>query len=246
MAILKVYQLGLAEYGQAFQIQERLQQRRIKGETTDTLLLLEHPPTLTIGSENDLENLLVSKEELIKRGISLFPADRGGGITWHGPGQLVGYPILDLKEKGQDIRKFIHDVEEVIIRTLSDLSIASSRDENHIGVWVGQKKIAAIGVRIKKWVTKHGFALNVSSDLTHFSLINPCGITDRGVTSINRVLGRSVSMDFIMERVVVHFSKVFDLEVEMAAEISCQRLMNLEKKDAGKGFEPPIRAASRP
>jgi len=219
MPILRVYQMGLAEYGRAYTFQEKLLEQRIEGEIPDTLLLLEHPPTLTIGKENDLENLLVSGQELRKRGISLFSTDRGGSITWHGPGQLVGYPIIDLKERDRDIRKFIDELEEVLIRTLADLSIQATRDEEHVGVWAGREKIAAIGVKVKKWVTKHGFALNVSNDLSHFSLINPCGITDKGVTSIVKLLGRDMSMETVVNRLLVNFSDVFDAELEIISEI---------------------------
>ncbi|MBW1708271.1 MAG: lipoyl(octanoyl) transferase LipB [Deltaproteobacteria bacterium] len=217
MPVLKVYKMGLADYGRAYKFQEELLLQRIGREIPDSLLLLEHPPTLTIGKEGDLENLLVSGNELKKRGIALFPVDRGGSITWHGPGQLVGYPILDLRERDRDIRKFIDALEEVIIRTLADLSIQSTRDDEHVGVWVGQEKIAAIGVRINRWVTKHGFALNVNNDLSHFSLINPCGITDRGVTSIVKLLGRDVSMETVTEKLLINFSDVFEYELDIAA-----------------------------
>ncbi len=211
--------MGLTEYGQAYKFQEKLLEQRIRGEIPDTLLLLEHPPTLTIGKGQDLENLLVSSEELKKRGISLFPTDRGGSITWHGPGQIVGYLIFDIKQRNRDIRKFINDLEEVIIRTLADLSIQAGRDERHVGVWVGQEKIAAIGVKVRRWVTKHGFALNVNNDLSHFSLINPCGITNKGVTSVAKLLYRNVPMENVINRLLINFSDVFDAELKMVPEI---------------------------
>jgi len=205
----------MMEYDRAYHFQQRLLKQRIEGEIEDTLLILEHPPTLTFVKSDDLENLLISRNELQKRGVSLFPTDRGGNITWHGPGQLVGYPIIDLKERDKDIHKFIFDLQEVIIRTLNDFSIESFRDERHVGVWVGQEKIAAIGIKVTSWVTKHGFALNINNDLDHFSLINPCGIMDRGVTSMARILGRDVPMGTVVERILGHFSSVFGTLVEM-------------------------------
>ena len=186
----------------------------MNGQTADALLLLEHPPTFTIGKSGKLENLLLSKEELAKEGISLFFIDRGGDITYHGPGQLVVYPIVDLKNRGKDIHRYIHGLEEVVIRTLADLSIETRRDEKHVGVWVGNDKIASIGVRVKKWVTMHGLALNVNPSLEHFSLINPCGIPDIGITSIAKLLSRDVPMEVIVNRLVNHFSEVFDTHTE--------------------------------
>lgn len=214
MTVLTVYQLGLVDYHQAFYLQDRLVQERIAGIGTDILLLLEHPPTLTMGKRDDLKNLLVAESEMNARGVTLVPTDRGGSITWHGPGQLVVYPIVDLKHRQMDVHRYIRDLEAVIIRTLADFSISSARDENHVGVWVGQEKIAAIGVKIQKWVTKHGFAINVNSDLTAFSLINPCGITDRGVASIAGILGHDVSMEDVREGVIKHFSDVFGMSVK--------------------------------
>ncbi|MEE8400338.1 MAG: lipoyl(octanoyl) transferase LipB [Desulfobacterales bacterium] len=218
MAALTAYHLGLMDYQQAFDLQDRLIQERIAGDIgTDILLLLEHPPTLTMGKRDDPKHLLVSESEISARGVAIVSTDRGGSITWHGPGQLVAYSIVDLKQRQMDVHKYIRNLETVIIRTLADFSIRSARDENHVGVWVEQDKIAAIGVRIRKWVTKHGFAINVNSDLTPFSLINPCGITDRGVTSIAAILGHDVSMEDVRKGVVKHFSDVFDMPVEIGS-----------------------------
>ena len=175
------------------------------------LLLLEHPPTLTLGKKGDLKNLLVPEAEIRARGVAIVPTDRGGSITWHGPGQLVVYPIVDLTQREMDVHKYVRDLEEVIIRTLADFSISADRDEDHVGVWVGQEKIAAIGVKIRKWVTKHGFAINVNSDLTTFSLINPCGITDKGVTSIAGIQNHDVSMETVRNGVIRHFAEVFNI-----------------------------------
>ena len=204
------------EYGDAYNIQKRLWAQKVKGQTVDFLLLLEHPPTFTIGKSGKLENLFRSKEELAKEGFSLFFTDRGGDITYHGPGQLVAYPIIDLKNRGKDIHRYIHDLQEVVIRTLADLSIEVQRDEKNVGVWVGDDKIAAIGVSIRRWITRHGLALNVNPTLEHFSLIRPCGILDKGVTSISKVLSRDVAREVVIRGLVNHFSDVFDADIQWA------------------------------
>ena len=155
-----IYQLGLIEYSLAYRLQRELLCQRANDEITDTLILLEHPPAITIGKSGKLENVLVSQQQLAKEGISLFFIDRGGDVTYHGPGQLVAYPIIDLKKRGRDVHKYVRDLEELIIRTLSDFGINACRDRNHAGVWVEDKEIAAIGLRIRRWVSMHGFALN--------------------------------------------------------------------------------------
>lgn len=218
MEALSVYDLGLLEYQKAFELQEELLHQRVGGKRTDILLLVEHPPTLTMGRRDDQKNLHISETGLKEMGVSLFHTDRGGSITWHGPGQLVAYPIVDLRSRGMDIHKYIQDLEEVIIRTLNDFTIKSGRDDKHIGVWVGQDKIAAIGVRIKKWVTKHGLAINVNSDLAHFSLINPCGITDRGVTAMADILGREVPMESVRKALIDRFVEVFQASLVLEPE----------------------------
>jgi len=216
--MLRVYRLGLTDYGQASRFQERLTEARIKNEVSDTLVLLEHPSTLTLGREDDLRHLLVDRETLTRQEVAIEATDRGGSITWHGPGQVVGYPIVDLKRRGRDIHKYIDDLEEVLLWVLADYGLSGGRDESRVGVWVGAEKIAAIGVRVRRWVTKHGFALNVNNDLGVFSLINPCGITDRGVTSMARLLGRRLSMDEVRDRIVARFTEVFDFELEVSPE----------------------------
>lgn len=212
-----LYWLGQIDYGEAYDIQKKLWSQKMNGRAEDALLLLAHPPTFTVGKSGKLENLLLTKEELASKGISLFFIDRGGDITYHGPGQLVVYPIIDLKNRGKDIYQYIHCLEEVAIRTLASLSIEAQRDEKHIGVWVGDEKIAAIGVRIKKWITMHGLALNVNPNLEHFSYINPCGILDRGVTSIAGLLCREVPMETVVKELVKQFSDVFDVDTEWGA-----------------------------
>ena len=215
-----LYWLGQIEYHETYDIQKKLWSQKMDGQTADALLLLEHPPTLTIGKSGKLENLLRSQEELAKEGVSLFFIDRGGDITYHGPGQLVAYPIIDLRDRGKDIHRYINDLQEVIIRTLASVSIEARRDEKHVGVWVGDDNIAAIGVRVKRWVTMHGLALNVNPILEHFSLINPCGILDRGVTSISKVLGRDVPIEVVVKELVKHFSDVFGVYIEWGSASS--------------------------
>jgi lipoate-protein ligase B len=207
---VEVKRLGMVEYGAAYQIQKKLQRQRVEGEIGDTLLLLEHPPTVTVGKAGRIENILVPRETLSKMGISLYFVDRGGDVTYHGPGQLVGYPILDLSSRGGDLKRYARDLEEVLIRTLEDFFIKAGRDPQHVGVWIDQKKIASIGLSIREWVTMHGFALNVSPALEHFSLIHGCGLKSREATSIEDVLGVSPTMEQVTERLLGRFTEVFD------------------------------------
>jgi lipoate-protein ligase B len=200
----------MVEYGTAFHVQKKLHQQRVKGEIGDTLLLLEHPPTITVGKAGSIDNILVRRETLHQKGISLYFTDRGGDVTYHGPGQLVGYPILDLSSRGGDLKRYVRDLEEVLIRTLENFSIKASRHPQHVGVWIGNKKIAAIGLSIKDWVTMHGFALNVSSNLEHFSLINGCGLKDRKTTSMTEILNFQFQMEEVVERLLIHFAEVLE------------------------------------
>jgi len=206
----EVWNLGLMEYGEAWKLQKRLRYQRIEGEISDVLLLLEHPPTITIGRSGVLDHVLISKEQLAREGISLFFIDRGGDVTYHGPGQIVGYPVLDLRERGRDIHQFVHNLEEVILRTLRDFSIDADRDHLHPGVWVNGDEIAAIGLSVKKWVSMHGFALNVNTDLKYFSFIHPCGFSDRGATSMSRILGRNIPIGRVIKRLIYHFYNILN------------------------------------
>jgi lipoyl(octanoyl) transferase len=214
MPNLNVYELGTVDYEKCFRIQNTLQLARLADEIPDCLILLEHPPTITYAKPVDLKNLLVTESHLQKQGIRLVKTDRGGNITWHEPGQLIGYPILKLTGKDRDLKKLISNYQEVIIRTVAEFSIKAHRDTEHIGVWVGNEKIAAMGVRMKRWVSKHGFSINISSSIAHYSLINPCGIDDRGVTSLSNLVGTEVAVDTVREKVIRHFSSVFALDVE--------------------------------
>jgi len=222
----EVWDLGLMEYSEAWELQRRLHCQRAEGKISDVLLLLEHPPTITIGKSGTLDNVLISREQLVQQGISLFFIDRGGDVTYHGPGQLVGYPIFDLRERGKDLHHYVHNIEEVILRTLKDFSINARRDESHPGVWVNGEEIAAIGLSMRRWVSMHGFALNVNTNLDHFSFINPCGFTDRRATSMSRHLDSEASMEAVKERLVFHFHDVFDTLIKLSSirlDIICTR-----------------------
>lgn len=214
-----VYHLGVVEYNEAYQLQQRLLYSRLDGKIKDTLLLLQHPPVVTIGKSGKLENIIVSPAELVKQGISLVFADRGGDVTYHGLGQLVAYPIIDLRERGKDIHRYVHDLEEVIIRTVSDFSIDAGRDDGHAGVWVKNEELASIGIRIRKWITMHGLALNIRPRLEHFSLINPCGFRNRKATSISKLLSKDIPMETVIQRLITHFSEVFSARMERGSDL---------------------------
>jgi lipoyl(octanoyl) transferase len=208
---IEVRRLGLMPYGEGLALQRSLVEERRAGVIGDTLLLLEHPHVITLGVRGDggRSHLLAAAETLASRGVELHETGRGGNITYHGPGQLVGYPIFDLKPDRCDVHRYVRDLEDVLIRTASDYGIQAGRIEGLTGVWVGDEKLAAIGVRIARWITSHGFALNVTTDLDYFKLIVPCGIADRGVTSLSRVLGRRVDTSEVAARIIEHFAKIF-------------------------------------
>jgi lipoyl(octanoyl) transferase len=200
-------------YGEALALQRALVEDRRAGRIADTLLLVEHPHVLTLGVRGDggRSHILATADALASRGVEVHETTgRGGDITYHGPGQLVGYPIIDLKPDRCDVHRYVRDLEDVLIRTASDYGIAAARVEGLTGVWVGREKLAAIGVRIARWITSHGFAINVSPDLDYFNLIVPCGIADRGVTSLTRLIGRPVDPVEVAERTATHFAKVFE------------------------------------
>ena len=226
-----VYQLGQVAYREAYRLQTDLLSRRINGDIGDTLLLLEHPPTITVGKSGRVENILVSPAELAEKGIPLFFVDRGGDVTYHGPGQLVGYPIIDLKNRGKDLHQYVHNLEEAVIRTLGDFGIRGGRDRSHRGVWVKQREIAAIGLRVSKWVTVHGFALNIDADLAPFSLINPCGFSDRGATSMAEVLGREIAMTAVTDRLMARFAEVFQVRLETGSDNLARAVVNNKGRD---------------
>lgn len=203
--------LGTMAYGQALQLQEELQEKRIHGEIPDTLLLLEHPPVLTMGRRARPENILVSRDSLAQRGVSVVDINRGGDVTYHGPGQLVGYPIFDLREQGRDIRLFMHRLEAIFVALLSRYGVEAHAEEGrHTGVFHGTDKLVAFGISVRQWVTMHGFAFNVQPDLTHFSWILPCGLSDRGVTSVEALIGRRLDLAEVAQEVGVLFRLTFE------------------------------------
>ncbi len=203
--------LGVIRYEPALQIQRKLHAQRVAGEIPDTLLLLEHPSVITLGKAFHPEHLLYAQEFYAQQGIELYPTDRGGDVTCHNPGQLVGYPIFDVSQHGRDLHKFLRDLEETLIRTLATFGIEAHREAGYTGAWVGNAKIAAIGVKVTKWVSMHGFALNVNNDLRLFQTIVPCGIADRPVTSIQQILGHTVPIEIVKQSIVQAFEEVFAL-----------------------------------
>jgi lipoate-protein ligase B len=213
MADFNVYKLGMVPYHKALDLQLELLEMRRNGEIGDTLLLLEHPPTFTIGRRGNMGNLLAARNYLAKTGIHFEVISRGGDITYHGPGQLVGYPIMDLNEMGRDIHKYLRNLEETIIISLEDFGIRGRRIKGITGVWAKWHKIASIGVGVKRWVTYHGFALNVNTDLAYFDMIVPCGIENVKMTSIQRWLSRKEEVDLVEveESIIKAFSQVFNI-----------------------------------
>src|SRR5712691_4039089 len=210
-AEVEVRRLGLMPYADALGLQRALVEDRRAGRIGDLLLLVEHPHVLTLGVRGDggRSHILASPEALASHRVDVHETGRGGDITYHGPGQLVGYPIIDLKPDRCDVHRYVRDLEEVLIRVAADYNIEAGRVPGLTGVWVGGKKLAAIGVRIARWITSHGFALNVTTELEYFNLIVPCGIRDRGVTSLATLLGRAVDRRHVEDRIVDHFGRVF-------------------------------------
>jgi lipoyl(octanoyl) transferase len=207
----EVRRLGLVPYAEALALQKQLVEERRHGRIGDVLLLVEHPHVLTLGVRGDggRSHILAAPEILESRGVEVHETGRGGDITYHGPGQVVGYPIIDLKPDRCDVHRYVRDIEDVLIRVAADYGVTAQRVAGLTGVWVGGEKVAAIGVRIARWITSHGFALNVTTDLDYFNLIVPCGIADRGVTSLSKLLGRSVDRREVEDRVVQRFTEVF-------------------------------------
>ena len=212
MRPLEVRRLGVVRYDKARDLQRALAEERRHDRIPDTLLLLQHPAVITLGVKGDggRSHVIAPPERLHDLGIDIHETGRGGDITYHGPGQLVGYPILDLKPDRQDVHRYVRDLEDVMIRVCADYGIQAGRIQGCSGVWVGGEKIGAIGVRISRWITSHGFSFNVNTDLSHFHLIVPCGIGDRGVTSLTALLGRSVPMEDVESAVVRHLGDVFE------------------------------------
>jgi lipoyl(octanoyl) transferase len=215
MRPLEVRRLGLVPYSEALTLQRALVEERRLGQVPDLLLLVEHPPVITLGSRGDggRSNVLVDETRLSALGVGVSETGRGGDVTFHGPGQMVSYPIFDLRPDRCDVHRFVRDLEEVMIRTCDDFGVQAARVKGLTGAWVGSDKIGAIGVRVSRWVTSHGLALNVNTDLRYFDLIVPCGITDRGVTSLQRETGRELRVGEVEDALVRHVCDCFDREV---------------------------------
>ena len=219
MRQLEVRRLGVVSYAEALAMQRTLVEERRAGRVPDLLLLLQHPPVITVGVKGDggRSNVVATPERLAQLGIEIHETGRGGDVTYHGPGQLVGYPILDLRPDRCDVHRYVRDVEEVMIRVCADYGVAAGRIAGLTGTWVGAEKIGAIGIRISRWITSHGFAFNVSTDLGHFALIVPCGINDRGVTSLEKATGRAVPLREVEDAIAGRFADVFGRSVIPAA-----------------------------
>lgn len=200
------------DYKEAWDLQKEIFSKRVSGEVGDYLFLLEHPNTYTLGKTAHKENLKGSDKYLKENNISVYDIDRGGDITYHGPGQIVGYPILDLNNWSKDTHKYLRALEEVIINTCKDFGLNCERNPKHTGVWIGEKKIAAIGIKVSRWITMHGFAFNVNTDLNLFEGIIPCGIQDKAVTSLSRELGTEIKISEVKEKLLKSFIEVFSYD----------------------------------
>jgi lipoyl(octanoyl) transferase len=210
MRDIAVSRLGVVSYADGLALQERLVQDRKAGRIPDTLLLLQHPHVITVGvRKNGASNIIAAAEHLAELGVEVLNSGRGGDVTYHGPGQIVGYPILDLRPDRQDVHRYVRDLEEVMIRTCAEFGVRANRIAGLTGAWVGNDKIGAIGVRISRWITSHGFAFNVNSNLDFFTLIVPCGIADRGVTSLAKVTGHNHELSTVEDAIVRHVLDVF-------------------------------------
>lgn len=206
---------GVVGYEESLRLQRERVAARKAGDIADTLILLEHPPVYTLGRNANRKNILFSPERLRRLGAKVFETDRGGDVTFHGPGQMVGYPILDLTRHQRDLAWYMHSLEEVFIRVAGEFGIQAGRSAGARGVWVGNDKLVAMGVHVSRWVTSHGFAFNVNTDLRFFDWIVPCGLHGKGVTSLQKILGRPVSTRDATECVVRHFGAVFGTEMKM-------------------------------
>ncbi len=204
---------GLVPYDDGLRLQEHAVECLRSGEAAEQLLLLEHPHVFTLGRGADSSNILSDQDQLESNSVEVHETGRGGDVTYHGPGQLVGYPIINLKPDRCDVHRYVRDIEEVLIRTIAEFGVTGTRIAGLTGVWVGNEKIGAIGVRIARWITSHGFALNVNTDLSYFQMIVPCGITDKGVTSLSRLTGRSIDTRDVAQIAAVNFGKVFGREM---------------------------------
>ncbi len=209
----RIFDLGLSDYDKAHQLQLQMVDKRIAGESQDTFIFTSHPPTITVGRGGGNENILVADEILAQRGVKKFEIERGGDVTFHGPGQQVIYPIVDLDQRGRDLHKFLRDLEEVVIVFLKNYDIIGERSVGKTGVWVGDKKICAIGIAVKRWVSYHGLALNIDTDLNFFQLINPCGFAPDSVTSLEQLSGQPTDKAKVFFQLTNAIEQVFEVKL---------------------------------
>ncbi|MGQ9525985.1 MAG: lipoyl(octanoyl) transferase LipB [Armatimonadota bacterium] len=220
----RLFRPGLVPYGEALRLQEEVLQAVADGAAPEALILLEHPPVYTVGRSSASEKHLLVPEHSLSTHAEVYRVGRGGDVTFHGPGQLVGYPVMDLRLRGRDVHRYVRQLEEVLIATLADFGVRAQRRPGMTGVWVAGEKIASIGVQVRRGVTMHGFALNVSTDLSYFSLIIPCGIRGCRVTSLSRILSRPVDLDDVADRLLPHFARVFEVAfVEQGKQVGCSQ-----------------------
>jgi lipoate-protein ligase B len=233
-APIPMYDLGRVPYRAALSFQHRAVETRAKGESPDVLYTMEHEPVLTLGRSTEPGTLRASAADLARRGIEVIPVERGGDVTYHGPGQIVGYPIVDLEglPGGRDLHRYLRDLEEALIRALATYGLSAGRRPPYTGVWVGDRKVAAIGVAVRRWVTFHGFALNVDPDLTHFDLIHPCGIRNLGVASMTSLLGAAPPRDQVLDRLASAFADVWDRPVLTASSLEASPSVPLPEESS--------------
>ncbi len=212
--------LGLTKYKRAWDIQKNLVSMRYGNKIPDTVIITEHEPAITMGRGTDKKNLLCTPEQLKEKGIDLFEVERGGDITFHGPGQIVLYPIIDLNERGRDVHKYLRELENFVIESLGELGLAAKTKNCLTGIWVDDHKIGAIGVAVTKWITYHGLALNINTDLEYFKFINPCGITEYPVSSIEKLLGGKIDFKIVRELLIKKFAEMFNYKIEIANNIN--------------------------
>lgn len=213
--ICEAHWLGIVQYDDGLRLQQTSVERLRSGQDPEQLLLLEHPHVFTLGRGADSSNILADRQQLESSDVEVHETGRGGDVTYHGPGQLVGYPIVDLKPDRCDVHRYVRDIEEVLIRTIAEFGVTGTRIPGLTGVWVGNEKIGAIGVRVARWITSHGFALNINTDLSFFRMIVPCGITDKGVTSLSKLIGRELELQDVASVCAQKFAEVFDRDVKI-------------------------------